>query len=301
VNTTTDDHPYQISAVNGSSLSMSLRTDGQGASLPTLDSYFSREDVSMDLTTCGLLVDQAEKLAQLYARHRDWTMVEEIWHEERFDGRSTRGSSQGIYRVLSSRFKTTSGNLPAVVRLPSVFDQCETPRDKAQVLYFYLIEDDPLVKYIVHQYVKRLQQSGIEGLNFQQETIETLLNSFHYVDGEKYDYAESTTQRWGEGIRSVLREIDVIGTSQEMQGQVPNFGTIPLLVASGYSWEKHGKDWLTQPDGWLYLFQSEQYWESLAKRVSDHPSWEASRIHGELRLQPVNETFGWAIKREGNK
>lgn len=280
---------------------MSLRTDGQGTSLPTLDSQFSREEVSMDLTRCGLLVDRAEKIAQLYARHRDWTVVEEKWHEERFDERSTRGSSQGIYRVLSSRFKTTSGNLPAVVRLPSVFDQCETSRDKAQVLYFYLIEDDPLVKYIVHRYVQRLQQSGVGGLNFQQENIEALLNEFHYADGEEYDYADSTTQRWGEGIRSVFREIDVLETQQEVKGQVPNLGTIPLLVASGYSWETHGKDWLTQPDGWLYLFQSEQYWDSLAERISDHPSWEASGIHGEIRLQPVDETFGWADEREGDE
>ena len=81
-----------------------------------------------------------------------------------------------------------------------------------------------------------------------------------------------------------MREIGVLDTQQALQGQIPNLGTTPLLVASGYSWETHGDDWLSQPTGWLYLFQSEQYWDPLAERVSDDPNWEASGIHGELRL-----------------
>jgi len=278
---------------------MTFRTDGRGTSLSSLDSTFSHDEVSVALTRCGLLVDRAEILAQLYAQHRDWTVVEEKWTEERFDERSTRGSSKGIYRALSSRFKTTGSELPSIVQLPSVLDQCETVRDKAQVLYFYLLEDDPLVKYTVHRYVKRLQESGVEGLDFEQETIERLLNEFHYDDGSEFDYAESTTRRWGEGLRSVMREIGVLDTQQALQGKIPNLGTTPLLVASGYSWEICGDDWLSQPTGWLYLCQSEQYWGSLAERVSDDPNWEASGIHGELRLQPVDDTYDWAEPWEG--
>ena len=279
---------------------MTLRTDGEGAHLSSLDSTFSQDDVSMALTRCGLLVEKAEKLAQLYARHRDWTVVEEKWLNERFDERSTRGSSQTIYRALSSRFKTAGKRLPAVTRLPSIFEQCETSRDKAQVLYLYLIEDDPLVQYAVHRYVRRLQDTGTDGLNFEHETVERTLNEFHYDDGSEYDYAESTTRRWGEGLRSVMREIGVLETQQALQGQAPNIGTIPLLVASGYSWEAHGDDWLSQPTGWLYLFQPEQYWESLAERLGEHPSWEASGIHGQLRVQPVDEPYSWAEPMEGN-
>ena len=278
---------------------MTLRTDGRGSSLSSLDSTFSHDEVSMALTRCGLLVDRAETLARLYAQHRDWTIVEEKWIEERFDERSTRGSSKGIYRALSSRFKTAGGELPSIVQLPSVLDQCETVRDKAQVLYFYLLEDDPLVKYTVHRYVDRLLESGVDGMNFEQETIERLLNGFHYDDGSEFDYAESTTRRWGEGLRSVMREIGVLDTQQALQGQIPNLGTTPLLVASGYSWETHGDDWLSQPTGWLYLFQPEQYWDSLAERMSDDPNWEASGIHGELRFQPVDGTYDWAEPWEG--
>lgn len=273
---------------------MSLRADGEGAQIPSLDAEFTHDEVSMSLTRCGLLVEKAETIAQLYARHRDWTVVEERWVEGRFDERSTKGSSKEIYRILSSRFKTASAELPAITRLPSILDRCDTARDKAQILYFYLVEDDPLVQYTVHRYVRRLQRSGIEGLDFEQDTIERLLNEFHYADGTEFDYAESTTRRWGEGLRSVMREIGVLETQQALHGQVPNVGTPPLLVASGYSWEKYGKEWLAQPLGWLYLFQPEPYWDSLAERVSEQPGWEASGIHGDLRLRPVDKTYGWA-------
>lgn len=273
---------------------MSIYSDGGNNSLPSLDSKFTRDEISMDLTMCGLLIDKAEEMAQLYATHQDWTTVENIWFEERRDGRSTRGSSRKIYRGLSTRFKTADRSLPSISQLPSVFNQCETERDKAQILYLYLIEDDSLVQYTVHQYVKRLQQSGVNKLNYDQETIECLLNEFTYADGSEYDYADSTTRRWGEGLRSVMRDIGVLETQQTVEGQVPNIGQIPLLVASGYSWEKQRKEWLAQPTGWLYLFQPEQYWDSLAERLSDHPSWEANGLHGELRLQPVDGAYDWA-------
>jgi hypothetical protein len=97
-----------------------------------------------------------------------------------------------------------------------------------------------------------------------------------------------------------MREIGVLETQQTLQGQIPNIGTVPLLVASGYSWEAHGDDWVSQPTGWLYLFQPEQYWDSLAERLSGHPNWEASGLHGELRLQPVDDTYGWAEPMEGD-
>jgi len=279
---------------------MTLRTDGGDRFPPSLDSTFSRDEVSMALTRCGLLVDRAETLARLYAHHRDWTVVEEKWIEERVDERSTRGSSKGIYRALSSRFKTVGSELPSIAQLPSVLDQCETGRDRAQVLYLYLLEDDPLVKYAVRRYVDRLREAGVDGLDFEQETIRRLLDEFRYDDGSEFDYAESTTRRWGEGLRSVMREIGVLDSQQALQGEVPTLGPTPLLVASGYSWEVHGDDWLSRPIGWRYLFQPDQYWDSLAKRVSDHPNWEASGIHGELRLQPVGDTYDWADPWEGD-
>jgi hypothetical protein len=278
---------------------MSPRPDGHGVSLPSLDATYTHDEVTMNLTSCGLLVENAEILAQLYAQHRDWTVVEERWLEERFDQRSTRGSSKKIYRILSGRFKTATGDLPSIATLPSIFEQCETTQEKAQVLYFYLLEEDPLVKYVVHRYVDRLVRTGVDGLDFSEEPIHNILNEFHYEDGTEFDYADSTSRRWEEGFRSVMRDIDVLESQQSLQGEVPTLGTIPLLVASGYSWEQHGEEWLSQPTGWLYLFQPEQYWNTLVERVSDHPSWEASKMHGELRLSPTDDTYGWADPWEG--
>jgi len=277
---------------------MNLRGDEGGDLVRSLDSSFSQDQVSMDLTMCGLLVEKAEEMAKLYTRHRDWTTVEERWFEERLDGRSTRGSSRKVYSVLSSRFKTADSTLPSISQLPSVFDRCDSRRDRAQVLFFYLVEDDPLVEFVTHEYVRRLQRHGASGLDFDQETVESLLDGFHYADGDTFDYADSTTNRWGEGFRSVMRETGVLETQRSLDGQVPNVGDTPLLVASGYSWATAGEEWLSQPLGWLYLFQSEQYWQSLADRLGDHPSWEATGIHGELRLQPVDETYGWAAPVE---
>ncbi len=272
-----------------------------GNPLSSLDSTFSREEVSMDLTMCGLLVEKAEEMANLYTTHRDWTTVEDRWFEERRDGRSTRGSSRKVYRVLSSRFKTAGRSLPAIAQLPSVFEACDTRRDKAQILYFYLIEDDPLVKYVLHRYVERLQERGAKNLDFGQDEIENILHEFHYSDGEQFDYADSTTNRWGEGFRGVMREIGVIESQRSVQGESPTVGTIPLLVASGYSWETEGEQWLSSPVGWLYLFQPSAYWESLVKRVADHDSWKTSSIHGELRLEPVDEPYGWLETTEGDE
>jgi len=69
-------------------------------------------DVNMDLTMCGLLVERAEELARLYAEHGNWNDVKERWFDERLSNRSTRGSSQKIYRVLTSRFKNAPTDLP---------------------------------------------------------------------------------------------------------------------------------------------------------------------------------------------
>lgn len=278
---------------------MKLRPDGKGSIIPSLDRRFSQEDVSVDLTMCGLLVEQAEEMTRLYAEHRDWAIVEERWFDERIDGRSTRGSSRKVYRVLSSRFKTASGALPSISKLPTVFDLCESKRDKAQVLYFYLLEEDPLVQFVVHEYVRRMEQRGVEALNFEQDIIRGILDGFYYADGEQFDYAESTTTRWGQGLRSVMREIGVLGKKKSLHGRSPNLGTTPLLVASGYSWEKNGKDWLSTPRGWLYLFQPQQYRDSLAEWLVGHESWEASGIHGELRVQPVEDTYEWAESTGG--
>jgi hypothetical protein len=251
----------------------------------------------MDLTMCGLLLERAEELAQLYAKHGNWTDVKDIWFDERLSNRSTRGSSQKIYRVLTSRFKTAPTALPNPSALPTVFEECKTTREKAQVLYLYLVANDSLVQYVVHEYVARLNDGKQEQLNFSDETLFTILSQLTYSDGDSFDYADSTTKRWCEGFRSVMREIGVLDGQQAVVGMPPSIGDIPLLVAMDYSYESD-EEWTIAPRGLLYFFQPESRWEELFDRAASTDAWEYLELHGDLDLRPSEEPYSW-IRKEG--
>jgi hypothetical protein len=272
---------------------MTLISDGGNAPASSLSGQLSPDEVNMDLTMCGLLVDRAEELAQLYADHGNWNDVKEIWFDERLSNRSTRGSSQKIFRVLTSRFKNAPTALPNPSVLPQVFDQCDTTRDKAQILYLYLVSDDMLVQYVVHEYSARLARGEPNPLDFSNETLSTVLGNLTYSDGSSFDYADSTTERWCEGIRSVMREIGVLEGQTSVEGETPSIGTIPLLVALDYSFETGDEDWITVPRGLLYLFQPEQRWEELFDRAANTTAWEYLELHGDLNLRPSEETYSW--------
>jgi len=247
----------------------------------------------MDLTMCGLLVEESEEMARLYAKHSTWNKVEELWFEKKMDDRSTEGSSRKVYRILSSRLKSASPSLPAPSILPAIFERCDTRQDKAQVLYFYLIDSDPVVSYTVNEYI-RLLVDGNRTLDFSDDALGRILQDFRYADGGEYDYADSTTYRWTRAFRTVMRDIGCIEDETSNTGTPPTLGDIPLLVSSGYSWEERGNDWPELPVGWLYLLQPEHYWETLAERFSGFESWRASEFQGGLRFEPVEDTYSWA-------
>jgi hypothetical protein len=246
----------------------------------------------MDLTMCGLLVDRAEQLARLYAEHGNWNDVKEIWFDERLSNRSTQGSSQKIYRVLTSRFKNAPSSLPNPSSLPTVFERCQTERDKAQILYLYLVADDPLVRYVVHEYVSCLTDGRQQPLEFSNAELTDILSTLEYADGTRFDYADSTTKRWCEGFRSVMRDCGVLQETQSTVGTPPSVGDTPLLVAMGYSYEPDG-EWLTRPRGLCYLFQPEARWEELFNRSARTDAWEYVELPGDLALRPTDEPHSW--------
>lgn len=258
---------------------------------PSLSRTFSPEEVNMDLTMCGLLPDRAEEIARLYREHGNWNQVKEIWFEERRANRSTKGSSQKIYRVLSSRFKNAPATLPNPSDLPAVLDTCSSSRDKAQVLYLYLVADDALVRYAVHEYARRLAEDFPEPLDFSNETLTSVLNQFEYTDETPFDYADSTTERWCEGLRSVMREIGVLENQQTVVGDPPSLGETPLLVAMGYSYEEGDEEWFESPTGLQYLFQPSARWEELYNRAAETEAWEFVELHGSLQLRPTDEPY----------
>jgi hypothetical protein len=249
---------------------------------------------------CGLLPDRAEELTQLYRKHGNWNQVKEVWFEERRANRSTRDSSQKIYRVLASRFKNAPASLPNPQELPRVLGACSTSQDKAQVLYPYLVADDALVRYVVHEYNQRLSADYADALDFSNETLTTVLNQFEYADGTAFDYADSTTERWCEGFRSVMREIDVLSNQQVVSGDPPSLGDVPLLVAIGYSYEEGGDEWFESPIGLQYLFQPRARWEELYDRVAETNAWEFVEVHGSLQLRPAEGSYAW-ISQEGTQ
>ena len=278
---------------------MTLVSDGDGSPLPSLSRRLSPADVTMDLTMCGLLVERAAELARLYAEHGNWNDVEEVWFDERLSNRSTRGSSRKIHRVLTSRFKNAPPALPNPSILPAIFDECRTTRDKAQILYLYLVADDSLVRYVVHEYVARLTEGKPAPLDFSNETLVDILTQFEYADCDAFDYAESTTERWCEGFRSVMREIGVLDGQQSVVGTSPSIGDISLLVAMDYAYESDDDEWFTAPRGLLYLFQPENRWQELFDRVASTDAWEYIELHGDLDVRPSDEPYSWA--RDGSE
>lgn len=265
---------------------------------PSLSRIFAPEEVTMDLTMCGLLPDRAEAIAQLYGEHGNWNRVKEVWFEERRANRSTKGSSQKIYRVLSSRFKNAPATLPNPSDLPAVLAACSSPRDKAQLLSLYLVADDALVRYAVHEYASRLAEDLPDPLDFSNETLISVLNQFEYNDETPFDYADSTTKRWCEGFRSIMREIGVLGNQQTVVGSPPSLGETPLLVAVGYSYEEGDEAWFTSPTGLRYLFQPSSRWEELYNRATETEAWKFIELHGSLKLRPTDKPYA-SITSEG--
>jgi hypothetical protein len=258
---------------------------------PSLSRAFPPSEINMDLTMCGLLPVRAEEIARLYREHRNWNQVKDSWYEERRANRSTKGSSQKIYRVLSSRLKNAPATLPNPSELPLILDTCSLPRDKAQVLYLYLVADDALVRYVVHEYARRLSEGIQEPLDFSNEILTSMLNQFEFSDRTPFDYADSTTERWCEGLRSVMREIDVLEDQQTVVGNPPSLGETPLLVAMGYSYEEGDEEWFESPTGLQYLFQPSARWEELYNRAAETEAWEFVELHGSLQLRPTDEPY----------
>ena len=269
-------------------------SDGVGSPPSSLSHELERQEVDMSLTQCGLLPDRMESIARVYREHGNWNKVKDVWFEERLSDRSTRDSSQKIFSVLSSRLKNAPASLPKPRFLPAVLDDCVTARDKAQVVYFYLISDDNLFRNTVNNYAARLENDQQNTLDFSDEKLKDILFGLEFTDGTTFDYAESTTQRWCEGFRSVMREIGVLEDQQSTTGSAPAIGDIPLLVSLGYSYETGGDEWVKEPAGLLYLFQAANRWQELFDRAASTEAWEYIELHGDLRLQPTEDTFGWA-------
>lgn len=248
-------------------------------------------NATMDLTAGGLLVDRTIELASLYAEELDWGAVEEIWYNERVAERSSRNSSRRIFPLLKGRLQAGGRGLPSVAQLPEILEQCRNDRDRAQIVYLYLLNYDGLARYAIHEYIRGLVDRGTRALNFESEKVLDILGDFKDKSGDSLESSKTTQERWVQGLRSVLRDIEVIEGKTSTEGKVPKVGDIPLQVAAYYSWSQNGDEWLTKPVGWLYLFQSEDYWEPQSNRLAQYDGWTHHETRGRVWFEPVDNFF----------
>jgi len=243
----------------------------------------------MDLTGCGMNIEKTEKIVNLYAEHLEWGKVKQIWHEKRLGDRGSRHSSQKVFHILKKRLQSGNDSLPSIKNLSKILNVSEGRREKAQVLYFYLLEKEGLVRFLVNRLSKEVNNE--QKVDFSNERLADILEDFRFADEEPIPYSEGTLNRWFAGFRGVMREIGVIPSTQDLEGEPPLVGSIPLQVASGYSWKKMEKDWLEKPIGWTDLFQPEENWKDLISRLSDYDNWELYEVQGKQRMKPKENPF----------
>jgi len=254
--------------------------------LSALNRTFSKQDVTMSLTEAGLLVDRAESVVRLYAEHHNWAEVKARWHKERVHERGSRSSAQRIFRIIKRRLQAGGKALPSVPTLDELLRQCPTTQAKAQLLYFYLIQEDNLFRFVLHEVLRR-QGVDRDQWDLSPDEVASILSAFQYEDGSELDYAESTLERWVQGFRSVLRDIGVIKGPYDERGTVPTVDFPPLHVGALYSWNVERRQWPERPIGWLYLFQPRVHRQALFDRLQSSDWWTASQLRDQTVLTPV--------------
>jgi len=243
----------------------------------------------MDLTGCGMNIEKTEKIVHLYAEHLEWGKVKEIWHDERLGDRGSRHSSQKVFHILKKRLLSGNDTLPSIKHLSEILEVCEGKRDKAQVLYFYILEKEGLVRFLINRLSQKVNDE--QKIDFRNEKLAELLEDFRFTDEEQLPYSEATLKRWFAGFRGVMREIGVIPSRQDLEGEPPLIGNVPLQVASGYSWKKMEKNWLEKPIGWIDLFQPKENWKDLSSQLSQYDNWELYEVQGKQRMKPKENPF----------
>lgn len=258
--------------------------------LQTLKGCIPKDEVSMNLTEAGLLVERSQLISEVYAETLDWGKTKEVWHERRLADRGSRHSSQKIFRILRSRFQAAGDTLPSMPQLSNIYSLCSTERDKAQTTYLFLLNADALIQYTLHELFLDQGTDKAEW-DLSRPVILGYLDDFKYKDGSSLDYAGSTKKRWAKGFRSIMKEINVRDSSQSNSGKPPNLGRIPLAVSAGYAWKELGEQWQGCPIGWIYLFQPKNDWEYLFKRLLEEEKWKGREVRNQLHFRPEGDPF----------
>jgi hypothetical protein len=259
--------------------------------IQSLNGDFSTEETHIGLVAASLDLDQTREIAELYNDSGDWNNTSERWLDERRAERVTTEGSRRSFNAIKPRLQEAGGGLPPLRYLPDILDQCRNQRDQHQVIYCYLVAEDAVFQYVLHEYLVQGDDRGASNLDFSDSQIIGMLEEFQHIGGEPLDWAESTKDRWASNFRGVLRSIGVIDSRQGTTGEVPNIGDVPLEVAAYWSWHEDGDEWLTDPLGWRYLFQPEPFWEPQTQRLTKSTRWTSHQAHGRRWYEPIDDFY----------
>lgn len=259
--------------------------------IQSLNGEFSTEETHIGLVAASLDLDQTREIAELYNDSGDWNTTSERWLDERRAERVTIEGSRRSFNAIKPRLQEAGGGLPPLRYLPDILDQCRNQRDQHQVIYCYLVAEDAVFQYVLHEYLVQGDDRGASNLDFSDSQIIGMLEEFQHIGGEPLDWAESTKDRWTSNFRGVLRSIGVIDSRQGTTGEVPNIGDVPLEVAAYWSWHEDGDEWLTDPLGWRYLFQPEPFWEPQTQRLTKSTRWTSHQAHGRRWYEPIDNFY----------
>lgn len=259
--------------------------------IQSLNGEFSTEETHIGLVAASLDLDQTREIAELYNDSGDWNTTSERWLDERRAERVTIEGSRRSFNAIKPRLQEAGGGLPPLRYLPDILDQCRNQRDQHQVIYCYLVAEDAVFQYVLHEYLVQGDDRGASNLDFSDSQIIGMLEEFQHIGGESLDWAESTKDRWASNFRGVLRSIGVIDSRQGTTGEVPNIGDVPLEVAAYWSWHEDGDEWLTDPLGWRYLFQPEPFWEPQTQRLTKSTRWTSHQAHGRRWYEPIDDFY----------
>ena len=263
----------------------------RGDTIQSLNGEFSTEETHIGLVAASLDLDQTREISELYNDSGDWNTTSERWLDERRAERVTIEGSRRSFNAIKPRLQEAGGGLPPLRYLPVILDQCRNQRDQHQVIYCYLVAEDAVFQYVLHEYLVQGDDRGASNLDFSDSQIIGMLEEFQHIGGEPLDWAESTKDRWASNFRGVLRSIGVIDSRQGTTGEVPNIGDVPLEVAAYWSWHEDGDEWLTDPLGWRYLFQPEPFWEPQTQRLTKSTRWTSHQAHGRRWYEPIDNFY----------
>ena len=247
-----------------------------------------------NLSKTGLVPGRIEKLVHLYNEVESWQSAENIWHGKRLAGRGRRSSSARIFRIWKSYLQSANGLLPNMSKLSTLLSSLINKRSKAQILYFYLLQGDRMVREFLEYLISR--ENYFDNDFFEKGNLYSLLESFFELHNFEEEYVEKSKRRWLRGIRSVLVKIGALKGGDSTTIETPVLSKDVLLCSAEFSYLKsQDKDkWYEEPFGWKLLFYREGDYNHLIDRILETDYWTIQQSLNKREIvRTYEDDYGW--------